>query len=494
MVDIRQQRRNLVMYPLGTMGRDMVYSLFTNYILTFVLFTRVLTPPQVAAITAIMIGARVFDALNDPIMGNIIERTRTRWGKFKPWFVSGVLLTSLVVYSAFNTRLQGWAFVWFFGFIYFMYSITYTMNDIAYWGMIPALATSTDDRNRFASRTTLFAGLGGMTATILIPMLTTGNMALGGSTTTAYGLVALGICVISPLFSCFVAFGVRENRSDMARPAPKVSLRLIARTIGRNDQLLWISAIFLIQQIGNGLIMGGLGSTYIYFVFGYSGGLYGLFTTIGMAATAFLMIFYPAISRKVHRKRLMGIMLAISSAGYALMLAAGLLLPVNMAKFYLVTVGYMLSNFGQFCFFLVMMLSIINTVEYNELRTGERSEAIITSLRPFFTKLSSALVVALTSGTYLLLGITGFTNKIAAFENQSAQGLITEQARLDGIGDVIAGVSQAQKTGLLLVMTLVPFVLMLVSHLLYKRRYKLDEEVYEEICRELARRRGEAEV
>ena len=112
------------------------YDLFTNFILTYILFTRSLTAAQLSAITAIMVAARVFDALNDPIMGNIIERTRSRYGKFKPWLLIGILLTSAVVYAAFNTRLEGWGFVAFFGFIYLMYSIAYTMHDISYWGMV----------------------------------------------------------------------------------------------------------------------------------------------------------------------------------------------------------------------------------------------------------------------------------------------------------------------------------------------------------------------
>ena len=95
--DIIQRKKNLIMFPLGTIGRDMVYNLVTSYLLTYVLFTRALTAAQLAAISAIMVGARVFDALNDPIMGNIIERTRTRWGKFKPWLVIGIVTTSVVV-------------------------------------------------------------------------------------------------------------------------------------------------------------------------------------------------------------------------------------------------------------------------------------------------------------------------------------------------------------------------------------------------------------
>lgn len=161
MEDLKQRKKNLIMFPLGTVGRDMIYYLFTSCIITFVLFTRNLTNAQFGAITAIVVAARIFDALNDPIMGNIIERTRTRWGKFKPWLVIGILSTSVVVYLAFNTDLQGWSFVWFFGVIYFMYSITYTMHDISYWGMVPALSTDANARNQFASRATLFAGIGG---------------------------------------------------------------------------------------------------------------------------------------------------------------------------------------------------------------------------------------------------------------------------------------------------------------------------------------------
>ena len=97
MEEAKRTRKNLLMFPLGTIGRDMIYTLFNNFILTYILFTRSLTTAQLSAITAIMVAARVFDALNDPIMGNIIERTRSRFGKFKPWLAIGVVLTSVVV-------------------------------------------------------------------------------------------------------------------------------------------------------------------------------------------------------------------------------------------------------------------------------------------------------------------------------------------------------------------------------------------------------------
>lgn len=496
-MDDKIKRRNLIMFPLGTVGRDMVYTLITNFLLTFVLFTQELTAAQLSAITAIMVGARIFDALNDPIMGNIIESTRTKWGKFKPWILIGMFTTSLVIYLAFNTKLHGWSFVWFFGLIYFMYSITYTMGDISYWGMIPALSSDGETRDIFTARTTLFAGIGGTTAGILIPMLTTGANAIGGSTSIAFGRIALIIAILCPAFLCFVLFGVRENRSYNDEPVPPVSFKKIWGTITGNDQLLWIALIFLIHEIGNGVVLSGVGSTYIYFEFGYEGGLYSLFTTVGMSVTALLMIFYPAISRRIPRKKLMRKLLYVSAVGYVLMIVPALALRTGAIrlggmdlKFALITVGYMLANFGQYGYYLILMISVINTVEYNEYLHGTRDEGIITSLRPFLTKLASALTVVIASATYLMTGVTKYTNRISALENAAAAGTISEAEKLSAIHELLGTVQHTQSLGLLLVMTVIPAVLMFLSYVLYVRRYKLDEPEYDRICRELSERRA----
>ena len=487
------QKRNLIMFPLGTVGRDMVYNLVTSYLLTFVLFTRNLNAAQLSAITAIMVAARIFDALNDPVMGNIIERTRTRWGKFKPWLVIGILTTSLVVYATFNVKLQGWQFVWFFGAMYFLYSITYTMHDIAYWGMVPALSSDANTRNQLTSRATLFAGIGGVLAASLIPNFTAGDNALGGNAVTAYGLVALAIAIIAPIFLAFTVFGVKELRDYGDEPAPPVSFKKIIGTITGNDQLLWISLIFLLQQIGNGIVMSGVGQTYIYVEFGYKGIFFTAFQMLGMFVTAFLMIFYPAISRRMNRKKLMDILMIVGIVGYAIMLLPGLLMPgAGMPKFILITLGYMLANFGQYGFYLIMMISIMNTVEYNELKHGTRDEGIVSSLRPFLTKLASALTVAIANVTYLTFHILEYTNGIAGFEQQANQGAITSEQKADAITNLLQGVHHGQSVGLLLVMTVLPCALMFASYVLYQRRYKLDEAEYDRICAELEERKAKA--
>lgn len=487
MGDKERYKKNLIFYPLGTVGRDMTYCLVTSFLLTYIMFTRSLTKPQLAAVTGIMVFARVFDALNDPIMGNIIESTRTRWGKFKPWLFLGVLSTSFVVYFAFSSKLQGWQFIIFFGIIYILYSITYTMSDISYWGMVPALSSDADERNTITARATLFAGIGSVLASVLIPLLTTGKNAWGGSATTGYSRIALAIGILSPLFMIATLAGVRENRTEQSTPPTKVSMKKIIGTVTGNDQLLWMCLIFLFEEVSNMLIPGGMGATYLYFQFGYDGGLYSLFTTVGMAATAILMIFYPNISRKIHRKPLMGIMMITSAAGYTLMLLAGLIIP-GAVKFPLIVIGYMCGNFGNYCFYLIMMISIMNTVEYNEYKYGTRDEGIITSLRPFLTKMASALVVLITALIYMILGVTTYTNRISDYENAASAGTIDEASKLSSISEVIAGVTSAERIGLLLCICILPCVLMFISYRLYIKHYKLDEEEYDRIVEELKKK------
>ncbi len=478
-----QDKKNLIFYPLGTVGRDMIYALVSGYLLTYILFTRNLTAGQLWAVTAIMVFARVFDALNDPVMGNIIESTRGKWGKFKPWLLAGCVSTGGVIIVTFNSRLEGWPFIVLFGCMYILYSITYTMSDISYWGMVPALSSNADMRNNLTSRATFFAGVGGTAVGILLPMFTAGKYTIGGNAQTAYGVVAIIIAVITPLFALFTLLGVKETRDANLEPRTKVSFKKIITTITGNDQLMWIALIFLIQQIGNGLITGGIGATYLYFEFGYEGSNYSLFQTVGMMATAVLMITYPMISRKIRRKKFMGMMMVVSAVGYILMLVSGLLFPEGI-KFWGLTIGFMLGNFGNYSYYLIMMISIMNTVEYNELNKGTRDEGIITSLRPFITKMASALFLLITSGIYTVFGVTKYTNGISEIEKLANAGEITDDAeKASRVAAVLKDVTPAETNGLLVCMVLIPLVFMFLSYVLYKKKYKLDEDEFERICK-----------
>ena len=175
--------------------------------------------------------------------------------------------------------------------------------------------------------------------------------------------------------------------------------------------------------------------------------------------------------------------------GYVIMLGAGLIMPTGMPEFWVITVGFLIANFGQYGLNLVMMVSIVNTVEYNEYKHGVRDEAIISSMRPFLTKIASAFQVLITTVTYLILRVTDYTNEVSSIERDAEQGLVSADEKSSLIAGIISEVGQSQTSGLLIAITVLPCALMLVSCVLYRRFYKLDEERYDEICEELNSRK-----
>ena len=190
----------------------------------------------------------------------------------------------------------------------------------------------------------------------------------------------------------------------------------------------------------------------------------------------------------------MSLLMTVSAIGYVIMLAAGFIPGSGNVKFILITLGYMLANFGQYGFYLIMMISIMNTVEYNEYVHGTRDEGIVSSLRPFLTKMASALTVAIANFTYIIFNIIEYTNGIADYEQAANAGTITAEEKASHITALLQGVQHSQSRGLLLCMTILPCALMFLSYILYKKRYKLDEEEYDRICGELAARKAARSV
>ena len=87
----RLTSHNLWSFSLGGVGRDLMYQLFNTYMLTCILLTKGVNTAEFAIVGVVIMCCRIFDALNDPIMGSIIEITRTKWGKFKPWIMIGAI-------------------------------------------------------------------------------------------------------------------------------------------------------------------------------------------------------------------------------------------------------------------------------------------------------------------------------------------------------------------------------------------------------------------
>lgn len=484
-------KRNKWAYSVPGFGRDMAYTLFATYVLTYVLFTRSVTPEQFATLGIILAIFRVWDALNDPVMGGIIENTRSKFGKFKPWILAGAVTNAAVLIAMFTNRVEGWAFVWLFAVLYLLWDITWTMNDIAYWSMLPSLTSDPKGRNSVTSMANLFASIGAIAATGLIPIFTNGQNAIGGNSISGYTAVVIFIAITLVISQVLVCLLVKKNNTRRPEKEEKVGLKKMFQVIFHNDQLLWVTLIMLLYNLGSTLIT-AFGVNYMYLSFGYNGFIVTIFVAFWAIASVAINALYPALAAKFSRKVLSKLAFIMTAIGYALFFFGGTLIPntealktLNVA---LLCLEAFIIGFGQSLFYMVTTICLTNTIEYNQYKTGERDEAIIFSLRPFMAKMGSALQQVVITVVYIAIGMTTLTNGIAEVEKNSNMQLIDETAKADQIAALLNAAPSSMVLWLRVCMTILPIILIGWAWLIMRKRVKIGEQEYQRMLEEIAKR------
>lgn len=548
----RLSKRNLWGYSMGGIGRDMTYTLVNTFLTLFILATKKLSNADYAAVGVIFIVCRIFDGLNDPIMGMLIEKTRTKFGKFKPWILAGMFTNIVIVLLLFFVPLYGTGYVVFFGFMYLLWGITYTMNDISYWGMMPSLTSNAEDRNNLATIANVGAGLGMGLCLILIPVLTAGDFALGGNTETAYRIFALVICSIfagCQIMTCCVVQekplpplteeeiaekeakkAEKEARKQMskeqkaeAKIAKKVAkaeakangtkkanpLVAMFKVLFGNDQVLVTAGSMLLYNIGSA-VMNALVTYWVYLKYGYNGMLVTVFTALTGVSMA-IVVLYPIISKKLTRKQLMKVCFGAICAGYIIMLALALathtldlsngkeigilrdLLNLNLeqtALFVGIALFGAIASFGQALFYQVLTISMTNTIEYNDLKFGSRDEGFIFSVRPFMAKMGSSGVKLIETVVLLAVGYTAISKIISEAVVDQANGVITQEVMNAKIAEALSSADPNAAQWIMVCMAVLPVLFLIGAFVLYMKKYKIDEKEYEEICAKIRERDG----
>ncbi|MEG1710479.1 MAG: glycoside-pentoside-hexuronide (GPH):cation symporter [Clostridia bacterium] len=403
--------RNKWCYSLGGIGRDMTYTLVSVFFLTYIQFGGLgLTVAQFAVIGAILIAERVWDAINDPVMGLIIENTKSKFGKFKPWILSGALLTAGVLIAMFNIRFTGWNFVVFFAVIIFLWELTFSMNDISYWALLPNLTSNSVERDKVTTLAVVFAGVGAFTTSAIVPMVTVGNAVQG------YAISAIVIATILVLCQCLTVFGVKQQKNPIETVGETVSLKRMFKVIFKNDQLLWVTLAMLLYNIGSGLLV-ALGYNLVYMEVAYNGTLALMFVATFGICNIGTQCFYSKLVNKFGRKKLLAMSTISIVLGYTLLFVIGLLGYINIVT---LCVFGIFVFVGQAIFYMILTVNLTNTIEYNEMNTGERNEAVIFSLRPFMAKMGSALqqgIVVLVLTATLIVSLTNRISLLEEFRN-----------------------------------------------------------------------------
>lgn len=492
----RTERRNKWTYCFGGVGRDMAYQLFNAWLFTFILLTNTVTLAQQLTLTAIFIACKVWDGFNDPIMGFIIEKTRTRYGKFKPWMMIGVFTNSIVLMVIFTSSMfgiTGWAYIAFISVMYLLWDITFTMNDISYWSMLPALTSNNATRDSTASFANLLAGAGAGAAGIAIPFFTAGRFTIGGNNITAYAVMAAIICTFFIGCQLLTFFGVKEEHialpTDKKNKDDDMNLRKVFEILKKNDQLLWTALVMFIYN-ASGSVLSGMLTIYVYITYGYEGYLVTIFSVVFGIMGALPMLLFPYLSKTLGRRKMIWFCVGISTLGYILFFFMGFM--QGMKGFYLLALCGVLINFGQSLFYNILTVNISNTVEYNEWKTGSRNEGIIFSLRPLMAKFGGALQFGMISVTYAILRITDVTNYISRVENGVYQGIYTDAEKVNLISTALKNINPNISTILRAIMVTIPIIFVLTACFICWKKCTIDEKKYAEIISDLAARKEKA--
>ncbi|MBQ9340882.1 MAG: MFS transporter [Lachnospiraceae bacterium] len=467
-------------YCVGATGRDAAYVLVSMFILTYVQYTFKLTIAQFSVISAAMVICMIWDAVNDLMMSTIIENCHFKSGKFKPFIITGALLNACVIIAMFTIRPSGWAFVIFFCITYLLWGMTYTINDIAYWGMLPSLTSDPKERDGLVTLMGIFVCIGQFSVAGIVPIVIAGNAV------NAFRIIALIVALLFIAFQMLTFFGVTESKREESNK--KVTLKDMAKILARNDQLIVIGIAYILFCVGQQLLL-LLAVNFFYFEFGYSssGDLITVFTVMYGLGTLVAQFLYPILSEKLSRRKLISCCMIVLLIGYGLFLSFGYILPMNVIV--LNITGFIIF-LCQGLYNLAVIVMVNNTIEYDEYKYGERHDSIISAIRSFASKLSNALNQGAASLILIISGIYAVSQDISALEVEIGNGNLVREDALILADGFIRGVERSQTLMLRIGMVFVPLIAMIVAYLIIRAKYKIDEKEYNRLVEEIAKRKN----
>ena len=447
-------------YGLGAVGKDMVYMLSASYILYY--YQDILGVSAVA-MGFILLAARVFDAFNDPIMGIIVAKTRTKWGKFRPWLMIGTILNAVVLYLMFAAppALDGSGLVAYAAVTYIVWGVTYTMMDIPYWSMIPAFTEGGKEREGLSTLARSCAGVGSALITIITVLSV---QALGkGDERVGFKLFALIIAILFVVFTTITCVVIKE-KSTVDVEAPSVGEMF--RSLIQNDQAMAI--VIAIVLINASLY---ITSNLLIYFFKYDIGGdnwsagYTLFNTFGGGMQILsMMVAFPIFRKFMSAVKVFYTSFVMAIAGYAVLLVE-MIVGVKNVYIYFIPAFFVFMAFGMLTVLTTVFLA--NTVDYGELKNNRRDESVIFSMQTFVVKLASGVAAFIAS----------ICLSVCHLSNDTSEAAVTAQAAASSV------------MGLRMTMTLLPIAGLLVAVFIFGKKYILTDEKLEEISAELKARR-----
>lgn len=410
-----KQLKQYTSYAFGAFGHDAFYATLSTYFMLFVtsqLFdtsNKAFNTKMIGYVTILMTVIRIIEIAFDPLIGGAVDNTETRWGKFKPWLLTGATISSVMLMLIF-TNFGGLAtskpylYLALFGLVFVILDIFYSFKDISFWSMLPALSVDSKVRAKFGTIGRFGSTLGAQGVPIVIfPLVIFFSKTFSGTsgdTKTRAGWLGFAavIALISFLGALTAALGTKEKHSLIRSSAEKVRFRDVFKVIGQNDQLMWLALSYFLFALSY-VVTNSLLAYYFTYVLGQSGKfwLVGVITAIlGIIS----VILFPTVVGLIKRRAIYVGGIVMMLVGYVLFLIAGTHLGV-------VLVAVSIFFFPYPMIFLAALMTITDSVEYGQWKNGNRNESVTLSVRPLIDKLAGAIAMGVVGLAAVHSGMVG---------------------------------------------------------------------------------------
>ena len=452
-------KKEMASYGIGAVGKDMVYMFCASYILYY--YQDILGVSAIA-MGIILMAARVFDAFNDPVMGVIVAKTRTRWGKFRPWLFVGTALNAVVLYLMFAAppALNGSGLVAYAAVTYILWGVTYTMMDIPYWSMIPAFTEGGRERENMSTMARSCAGAGSAIVTVItmlcVYLLGNGNEYTGFKW---YALIISILFFVSILITCV---NIKEKSTVNVE---SVSVKQMFKALVQNDQAVAV-VVTIVLINASVYITSNLVIYFFKYDFGgadwYNG--YTLFNTFGGAVQILsMMVLFPLLRKLMNTMKIFYVSFAMAITGYIVLL---ILVFTSMSSVFVLFIPAFFIFAANGMLLVLTTIFLANTVDYGELKNNRRDESVIFSMQTFVVKLASGVAALVVSICLSLSHLSSNTDADAA---------------------VTTGGSVA---GLRMTMTVIPIIGLIIALIYFHKKYILTDKKMEEITKGIKERRN----